>query len=99
MKFTYIAIVLSALLIAGCSKSEKPATTSAYPKEAAAVTSDPAYKLAFKSEQSGISYYLRRLNADEVAKMPPAAVIRGEAASLLMVPIKDNQIVEAQTSD
>jgi hypothetical protein len=96
-----ITTLLAVLLFAGCSKSDNPASSAsnAYPKDAASVTSDPAFKLAFKSEQTGISYFLRRLAKDEVSKMPEDFVIAGETVSLVFVPIKDGKIVDAPLSD
>jgi hypothetical protein len=97
-----ITTLLAVLLFAGCSKSDGPAPApapSAYPKDAASVTSDPAFKLAFKSDQTGISYFLRRLAKDEVSKMPEDFVIAGETVSLVFVPIKDGKIVDAPLSD
>ncbi len=91
------------LLLSGCSKSETVSQSTnarnAYPKEAAAVESDPLFKLAFKSEQTGISYFLKRLSKDETIKMPEDFVIKGENASLVFVPIKDGKIVDAPLSD
>ena len=98
-----ITATLTALLIAGCSKTESSPSSSnagsAYPKDAASVTSNPGFKFAFKSDQTGISYYLRRLTADEISKMPDDNVIKGENASLLYVPIKDDKIIDAPLSD
>jgi hypothetical protein len=98
-----ITTLLTVLLFTGCSKSGsgKPSssTSGAYPKDAASVTSDPTFKLAFKSDQTGISYYLRRLAKDEVGRMPDDFVITGESASLVFLPIKDGKIVDAPLSD
>ena len=98
-----ITTLMAVLLFAGCSKSgsgtPSASASSAYPKDAASVTSDPAFKLAFKSDQTGISYYLRRLAKEEVSKMPEDFVITGETASLVFVPIKDGKIVDAPLSD
>jgi len=98
-----ITTLLAVLLFAGCSKSDSgtpsSSRSSAYPKDAASVTSDSAFKLAFNSDQTGISYYLRRLAKDEVSKMPEDFVITGETASLVFVPIKDGKIVDAPLSD
>ena len=95
-----ITTLLAFLLFAGCSRSEngKP-STSAYPKDAVSVTSNPDFKLAFKSDQTGISYYLRRLAKAEVSQMPEDFVISGETVSLVFVPIKDGKIVDAPLSD
>ena len=95
--------LLAILLFTGCSKSDNgspsASASSAYPKDAASVTSDSAYKLAFKSDDTGISYYLRRLAKDEVSKMPEDFVITSETTSLVFVPIKDGKIVDAPLSD
>ncbi len=103
MKLIRAITLLIALLFAGCSKSDSgspsSSASSAYPKEAASVTSDPAYKFAFKSDETGISYYLRRLAKDEVGKMPDDFVITSETFSLVFVPIKDGKIVDAPLSD
>jgi major membrane immunogen (membrane-anchored lipoprotein) len=104
MKMTStITTLIAVLLFAGCSKSDSgtPAASasSAYPKDAASVMSGTAYKLVFKSDQTGISYYLRRLAKDEVSKMPEDFVITGETVSLVFVPIKDGKIVDAPLSD
>lgn len=91
------------LLSAGCADSTRvpPATAAsdAYPKEAAAVTSDPTYKLAFFSGLTGVSYYVRRLGRDEAAAMPKEYVVSDENTSVLVVPIKDGRIVETAPSD
>lgn len=98
-----ITTLLTALLLAGCSKTESssssPGMSSAYPKDAASVTSAAGFKLAFKSGQTGISYYLRRLAKNEVSKMPEDFVITSENVSLIFVPIKDGKIVDSTLSD
>ena len=98
-----ITALLAVLLFAGCSKSDSgtPSSgeSSAYPKDAASVTSNPAFKLAFTSDQTGISYYLRRLATNETSLMPEDFVIAGETASLVFVPIKDGKVVDAPLSD
>jgi len=103
MKIPSLIVITAALLISGCSKSGSAgiasSSASAYPKEAAAVVSDSNYKLAFTSDQTGISYYLRRLAPDEAGKMPDDFVIKGENASLVFVPIKDGKIVDAPLED
>jgi major membrane immunogen (membrane-anchored lipoprotein) len=100
---TATTTLLAVLLFAGCSKSDNgspsASASSVYPKDAASVTSDTTYKLAFKSDQTGISYYLRRLAMDEVGKMPEDFVITSETVSLVFVPIKDGKIVDAPLSD
>lgn len=63
------------------------------------VTADSNFKFAFKSDKTGISYYLRRLAKDEASKMPEDFVIAGENVSLIFVPIKDGKIVDAPLSD
>jgi len=103
MKTLSLILITAALLISGCSKNEHAGSTastaSAYPKDAASVTADPNYKLAFKSDETGISYYLRRLTKDEAGKMPEDFVITGENVSLVFVPIKDGKIVDAPLGD
>jgi hypothetical protein len=103
MKLLPIITALAVLLFAGCSKSDSTssstAKSSAYPKDVASVTSNPSFKFAFKSDQTGISYYLRRLAKDEASKMPEDFVITGENASLIFVPIKDGEIVDAPLAD
>lgn len=109
MKLTAtITASLAALLVAGCTKtgsSPSSAGTSAsdstniFPKYAALVTTDAKYKLAFKSEQTGISYYIRQLTKDEVSKTPDEFVINGKNGSLMFVPIKNKTIVDAPLTD
>ena len=90
--------LFAALLLAGCSKSDSgvPSSTSssAYPTDASAVTSDPAYKRGCFSALTGATYYVRRLAKDEVATMPKNCVISDETTSVLVVPIKDGEIVD-----
>ena len=98
MKMTpAITTLIAVLLFAGCSKSDSgtpsASESSAYPKDAAAVTADPAYKRGFFSGLTGTAVYVRRLAKDEVATMPKEYVISDKNTSVLVVPIKDGKIV------
>ena len=85
-------------LFSACSKSRVGTHKSSFPKSAQEVIQDARYRNVFTSD-SGISYYIRKLAADEVAKMPEDNVITGEKSSLLYVPIKGGQIVVAPLAD
>jgi hypothetical protein len=103
MKFiTTIVAAFSVLLLASCSKSEsRPAEASVtYPTDAETVTaSSSPYMQVFKSDQTGISYYARRLPIEDSSKMPEGSVIKNGTNAVLVVPIKDGKVVPADSSE
>lgn len=95
-QITYIIICIASLIMASCTNEN---TGSAYPKDASSVTSNKEFILAFESKETGNSYYLRRLAENEVEQMPEDYIIEGEYVSILFVPIKNGEIVEAPLAD
>lgn len=71
-----------------------PGGSNPYPKDAVAVTTNPAYKVGVFSGLTGISYSVRPLGQEEVATMPMEYVFSDEETSVPVVPIKDGKIVE-----
>ena len=101
MKFiTRIVAAFAVLLLASCSKTEvQVAPPVTYPTDPAAVTSDPAYFLLFKSDRSGKTYYARRLPSQDVSKMPEASVIKSGTNAVLFVGVKDGKIADPDASE
>lgn len=99
---TTIVAAFSILLLASCSKSDSHSAGDSvtYPTDAAVVTaSSSPYMVVFKSEQTGIAYYARRLPSEDISKMPEASVIKRGTNAVVFVPIKDGKVVEADSSD